>query len=620
VEQFVTKFPRPHRYDSLNAHGQRLARIPRYARLMARLPKIFFRDDQPISPAAIFWHAYTYADDTHGDGREETGLLDDGLKAKEAKKLGIHGEEPDDHPDITIRRWQVRLALDMLSAIAFEMFCGQDGQGASAPLYEVPSQDNQSLHLDEFLIRSFNRLRTAHKQVGDRELYAYGNSLGDPIKDPNATKIRADWKRLKAMDSHGLHYFVFSDATEVLKFNDVSTQRFFAACWACRWANDADRQMMRQWIPDPISDANNEYVEFWQMVAEMPEEAIDRKKWESLLSPLYDGTLQDENGLPIRSTELIYRTWDRMEGTAACQRFQSEFAELLKTNRVAQDLVSGFISLGKKIHGEKVDDGTFDMGAPADECPDWDSETRKVGGEDVVVQHNPVHRVSLKPYQLAATCVTNVEYELFDDRRGSRREFVEPAGERRNVDEHPVVNVSWYDAWCFAKWLGAVSIEGVRHEICLPTEAQWEYACRCGQSTPITWEAGRSGDKIESSYCNFDGNYPWAKPGTSKASKGPYRKRTINVDAFAANPWGFYQMHGNVWEWCHDRYAKDYYDEPAADVAPQSPNQALARVLRGGSWIYLGGRCRSGNRYGLNPGVRYGYNGFRVAAVLRSQA
>jgi formylglycine-generating enzyme required for sulfatase activity len=153
----------------------------------------------------------------------------------------------------------------------------------------------------------------------------------------------------------------------------------------------------------------------------------------------------------------------------------------------------------------------------------------------------------------------------------------------------------------------------------LPTEAQWEYACRCGETTPFTWHERQRGDEICSGDCNFDGNFPWPRDGEG----GMFLERTIRADGddpelpVRANPWGLYQMHGNVLEWCQDWYADDYYRRsPEAD--PPGPLSGLYRVLRGGGWIDLGGHCRSGNRRWSVPSLRYWSRGFRLAAVLAS--
>jgi eukaryotic-like serine/threonine-protein kinase len=133
----------------------------------------------------------------------------------------------------------------------------------------------------------------------------------------------------------------------------------------------------------------------------------------------------------------------------------------------------------------------------------------------------------------------------------------------------------------------------------LPSEAEWEYACRGGATTQEEcsyhfYSATPSND-LSSKEANFDGNYPFGK-----AEKGPYLGRTTKVGSYAPNKLGLYDMHGNVWQWCSDLYD------------PQG--LALARVLRGGSWFYNGGNCRLAYHSRVWRG-RYEDSGFRLAAV-----
>jgi len=133
----------------------------------------------------------------------------------------------------------------------------------------------------------------------------------------------------------------------------------------------------------------------------------------------------------------------------------------------------------------------------------------------------------------------------------------------------------------------------------LPTEAQWEYACRAGTTTATAF-----GDSLSSKQANFNGDYPYGG-----ASKGPNLGRTTDVGSYPANAWGFHDMHGNVWEWCSDWYG-DYPDGSASD--PVGPSAGSDRVLRGGRWDFHGQNCRSANRYRYGPDFRRYDLGFRV--------
>jgi formylglycine-generating enzyme len=138
-------------------------------------------------------------------------------------------------------------------------------------------------------------------------------------------------------------------------------------------------------------------------------------------------------------------------------------------------------------------------------------------------------------------------------------------------------------------------------EYCLPTEAQWEYACRAGTTTATAF-----GDKLNSAEANFDGNYPY-----NGAEKGPYLQRTAEVGSYRPNAWGLHEMQGNVWEWC-----ADWYDEAlAGGDDPVGPAQGGYRAIRGGGWNDRGRSCRSANRFRVPLGFRFISLGFRVARV-----
>lgn len=176
-----------------------------------------------------------------------------------------------------------------------------------------------------------------------------------------------------------------------------------------------------------------------------------------------------------------------------------------------------------------------------------------------------------------------------------------------NADDRcpAVMVVTWYESQCFALWLGGYSfaIGERKYHTQLPTEAQkWEYGCRAGhktpedRNTPFTFAEGHPGLAVTPDVCNFDGNYLWPSgtelpPGTDAVK---YRDRTIPVDGLPANPWGFYQMHGNAWEWCRKLDCTRFYRREKGEVKnPYNPEEASFRVLRGGSWIYFGWRVRS---------------------------
>ncbi len=218
--------------------------------------------------------------------------------------------------------------------------------------------------------------------------------------------------------------------------------------------------------------------------------------------------------------------------------------------------------------------GTFRMGSPENE-PERSKNERQ-------------HRVTLtRGYWLADTAVTQSLWEAVWMGNPSRFK-----GKVR-----PVEKVSWNDCMLFIENINELK-PGL--DIRLPTEAEWEYACRAGTETPFSF-----GRNITPEQVNYDGNHPYAK-----GEKAKYRKETVEVKSLPANPWGLYEMHGNVWEWCSDWYGD--YPEGVVDD-PHGPEHGVNRVLRGGSWVGYGGDVRSALRFRDEPGFRDNFTGFRLA-------
>jgi formylglycine-generating enzyme required for sulfatase activity len=137
----------------------------------------------------------------------------------------------------------------------------------------------------------------------------------------------------------------------------------------------------------------------------------------------------------------------------------------------------------------------------------------------------------------------------------------------------------------------------------LPTEAEWEYACRAGTATVFN-----IGNNITTGQANYDGRYPY-----NGAAAGTFRNMTLTVDSFTPNAWGLYNMHGNVWEWCWDRYGLDYYSgDEASGTDPDGPDTGDSRVARGGSWFGRADEMRSAARSYYAPSVGATYLGFRL--------
>jgi uncharacterized protein (TIGR02996 family) len=241
--------------------------------------------------------------------------------------------------------------------------------------------------------------------------------------------------------------------------------------------------------------------------------------------------------------------------------------------------------------------GTFQMGSP-------EAEERQE-------HEGPQHEVQIsRPFYLGVYPVTQEQY-----RKVTRWEpnYFRPGGggetavQGLNTADFPVEHVSWEDAVAFCKKLSEKAMEKREKRLyVLPSEAQWECACRSGAPSSSPFHFGAS---LSSTQANFDGNFPYG------AAEGPYLERPSPVGSYRPNAFGLFDMHGNVWEWCADWFDENYYAKsPGTD--PTGPATGEQRVLRGGSWCYDAGNCRSASRFRVEPGFSFGYVGFRLACLL----
>jgi formylglycine-generating enzyme required for sulfatase activity len=225
--------------------------------------------------------------------------------------------------------------------------------------------------------------------------------------------------------------------------------------------------------------------------------------------------------------------------------------------------------------------GSFSMGSPPDEDGRSDDEQQ--------------HEVSLsRDFYLGMHEVTQSQYEKVMEENLSYFQGTQVLGE--DTSRHPVDSVSWEDAIEFCRRLAELPEEKkANHKYRLPTEAEWEYACRAKSRTPTKFSFGIYDAQL--------GTYAWYASNSGKMT------HTIGVKL--PNKFGLYDMHGNVWEWCSDWYDDKYYaNSPGAD--PRGPDSGSSRVLRGGSWydVPLYVRCACRNR--ATPAHRDRNNGFRV--------
>ncbi|MBD2268581.1 SUMF1/EgtB/PvdO family nonheme iron enzyme [Anabaena sp. FACHB-1391] len=220
----------------------------------------------------------------------------------------------------------------------------------------------------------------------------------------------------------------------------------------------------------------------------------------------------------------------------------------------------------------EIPGGTFIMGSPK-------SEAKRGSNE------GPQHQVTVPSFYMGKYELTQVQYQAIIGTNPSNFKG----------DNRPVERVSWNNAVEFCKKLSQKTQKNYR----LPSEAEWEYACRAGTTTPFYF-----GESITPDLVNYDGNYTYAS-----APKGKYRQQTTDVGTFPPNSFGLYDMHGNVWEWCQDDYKNDYINAPT-DGSALTSTSWIRKLLRGGSWDDDPGDCRSAYRLSLN--LDYDNIGFRV--------
>jgi formylglycine-generating enzyme required for sulfatase activity len=240
----------------------------------------------------------------------------------------------------------------------------------------------------------------------------------------------------------------------------------------------------------------------------------------------------------------------------------------------------------------KIPTGSFMMGAPSDELEFRESE-------------QPQHSVNISEFYLGKYPITQSQWQF-----GASLPIVEI---ELNLDpsdfkgkDLPVEQVNWLEA---IEFCARLSLHTGR-EYGLPTEAEWEYACRAGTITPFHF-----GETIDPQVANYDGNYVYGR-----GQKGIDRNKTTHVGSLkAANNYGLYDMHGNVWEWCQDHWHSNYEGAPRDGSAWININEKdNPRVLRGGSWYGLPSGCRSAVRNDFNPVNRYDHIGFRVVSRART--
>ena len=232
--------------------------------------------------------------------------------------------------------------------------------------------------------------------------------------------------------------------------------------------------------------------------------------------------------------------------------------------------------------------GEFLMGAPEDEPGSQGNE-------------RPQHSVEVPQFLMGRSPITQVQWRVVAGYPQIEREL-NPDPSRFKGNNHPVEKVRWDDAQEFCQRLSAQTGKEYR----LPSEAQWEYCCRAGTTTPFHY-----GETITSEIANYRGIKIY-----NNGPKGEYREQTVEVGMLPANEWGLHDMHGNVWEWCEDDWHSDYEGAPNDGSAwVETDRKSMSRLLRGGSWYNDPVVCRSSFRDYVSLVNRVNDIGFRVCCV-----
>lgn len=230
------------------------------------------------------------------------------------------------------------------------------------------------------------------------------------------------------------------------------------------------------------------------------------------------------------------------------------------------------------------------MGSPEDEL-----ERASDGRE------SPQHLVTVPTFFMGRYLVTQAQWQVVSQ-LPSINQDLKPNPSNFKGDLNPVEQVSWYDAVEFCDRLTQHTGRPYR----LPSEAEWEYACRAGTTTPFF-----CGETLTTDIANYNGRETYGR-----GVVGEYRGKTTPVDQFQlANPWGLSDMHGNVSEWCLDHWHKNYDGAPTDGSAWLSKDENIRRVYRGGSWVSYPRYCRSAYRPCNLPDYRNNSLGFRVVIV-----
>jgi formylglycine-generating enzyme required for sulfatase activity len=326
---------------------------------------------------------------------------------------------------------------------------------------------------------------------------------------------------------------------------------------------------------------------------------VSREKLEQALENWLERLADYEHELSATSNPSL--KFDLRKSIKECEEEIEKLKNRLKPddsdpNRVeprSTEYIEFDLDAGGKLELVHIPSGSFLMGQTAAEKQQLIAEV----GEETYQKHDvielPQHLVNVSAFYMGKYPITQSQYLAV---MGSNPAHFQGA-------KLPVENVSWHDAQSFCQKLS----QKTGKKIGLPSEAQWEYACRAETHTPFHF-----GETITTDLVNFNGNYTYGN-----APKGKCLEKTTPVGFYrVANDFGLYDLHGNVWEWCLDHFHENYQGAPQNGDTWIDKNDIDLRILRGGSWDFIPRYCRSATRYFSSPVNRVSNIGFRVVCEI----
>jgi formylglycine-generating enzyme required for sulfatase activity len=261
----------------------------------------------------------------------------------------------------------------------------------------------------------------------------------------------------------------------------------------------------------------------------------------------------------------------------------------IQSNKSTVHTFTESLSPGVDLELALILGGSFEMGSPENEEYRQDDES--------------LHTVTVPTFFMARTPVTQAQWRSIVKRPKIKTDLEANPSKFKSNEDLPVDYITWDHATEFCLRLSKKTGRTYR----LPSEAEWEYACRAGTKTPFCF-----GETIDTNLANYDGGYIY-----EQGVNGLYREEKTLVKTFPPNQWGLYDMHGNVWEWCQDDYEGDYHRCPSDGrfYLTKFRKGDPSKILRGGSWMDSPESCRSAYRNPLT-GIAYdSYIGFRVVCA-----